>query len=73
MYIYAYVSYIYIYVCLCVCLYVYRTKKQRMYSFVKFYEKDNGIHEIYFTVRLGEFKGGKHSLWKFKYFRFQWK
>ena len=32
------------------------TWKQSMYSNVKFYEKDNEVHEIYFLVRLGGLK-----------------
>ena len=41
-----------------------------MYSYVKFYEKDNDLYEIYFQVGLGGFKGSKSCWWKFKYLWF---
>ena len=40
-------------------MFIYRTKKNRRYiktKFVKFYEKDNEVNEIYFPVRLDFFK-----------------
>ena len=39
-----------------------------MYSYERFYEKDNEPHEVYFPVRLWWFKEGKTSTVKIKIF-----